>query len=139
MNEPFAWDPVAIAAALRDRGYDVDDRAAHLGAGGSLAARRDRSERAVLVVVDAGGRFKAEATTIGSDASHLVEIGGVGAHLVETVQTVTTLTAVLPGAAALASLLDAVDRLGGSRSGPGSSLTDPRSTDRLYSARRRPG
>lgn len=112
MSEGFSWNPTELAEMLRRRGYDVDETDAWLGAGGSIAARRERSDRAQLVVVDAAGRFKAEITAIGSDTARWVELGGVEARLVETEQTVTVVTATLPDSAALAPLLDALDRLG---------------------------
>jgi hypothetical protein len=107
-----------LAEALRRRGYDVDESAARLGAGGSLAARRERSDRADLVVVDAGGRFRGEVTAVVGDRSRTTTVGGLEVRLVETEQVVSVVTALLPDADALAPLLDALDRAIGTADRP---------------------
>ncbi len=127
MSEPFAWEPDALAATLRDRGYDVDAADARLGGGGSIAARRERSDRAVLVVVDAGGRFKAEITAVVADRSRRVAAAGLELRVVETEQTVTTVTTTLPDSAAVAPLLDEIDRRVGAPGGILGPWQEPRS------------
>ncbi len=134
MSEPFAWEPDALAATLRQRGYDVDAAGARLGGGsgsgsggGSIAARRERSDRAVLVVVDAGGRFKAEITAVVADRARRVDAAGLELRVVETEQTVTTVTATLPDSAAVAPLLDEIDRRVGSPGGILGRWQEPRS------------
>ena len=112
MSERFVWEPDAFAGMLRHRGYDVDATDARLGVGGSIAARRERSDRAVLVVVDAGGRFRAEITAVVADRSRTARAAGLDLRVVETTQTVTTITTTLSDAGALAPLLDEIDRLG---------------------------
>ena len=114
MSDHFAWEPAVLAGALRWRGYDVDESAARLGPGGSLTARRERSDRAHLVVVDAAGRFKAEVISIVGDRSSAATVGGLEVRVVETEQVVSVVTALLPGADALPPLLDALERLGAS-------------------------
>ncbi len=115
MSARFVWDPTALAEILRQRGYDVDVADAWLGEGGSIAARRERSDRAQLVVVDAGARFKAETTAIVADSSWRAEIAGVEIRVVETEQRTTTVTASLPNGEAFGTLLDALDQIVGSR------------------------
>jgi len=127
VNERFGWNPTQVAEILRRRGYDVDETDARLGGGGSIAARRERSDRAQLVVVDATGRFKAEITAIESETSRRVEVAGVEARVVELEQRVTAVTAMLPDGAALAPLLDALDRLGDLRAGSERRPSAPRS------------
>ncbi len=110
MSDRFVWDAALLAEALRRRGYDVDESAARLGPGGSLAARRERSDPADLVVVDAVGRFPGEVTAVVGDHSRTTTVGGLEVRLVETEQVVSVVTALLPDVDALAPLLDALDR-----------------------------
>lgn len=127
MSARFVWDPTALAEILRQRGYDVDVADAWLGEGGSIAARRERSDRAQLVVVDAGARFKAETTAIVADSAWRTEVAGADLRVVETEQRVTSVTGSLPNGGALGTLLDALDQIVGSRGEPLPQRPEPRS------------
>lgn len=52
----------SVADRLRDLGYDIEPAQPGEPMGASIVARRDLGERAVLVALDAGGRFRIDLT-----------------------------------------------------------------------------
>jgi len=82
-SEPPA--DAALEKTLRSLGYDVESPRAGDPQLGTLVARRDQGDRAVLFTADAGGRFRAEITwRVGEWPSNL-DIGGVPARIVDGV------------------------------------------------------
>src|SRR4051812_883594 len=58
MNPHWVIDREHIAAVLEERGFDIDTSDASLPeGGGSLSARLDKGDRAVVLKVDSGGHL----------------------------------------------------------------------------------
>lgn len=107
MSGPWRWVPSTLAAMLRERGFDVD-AAAPPQPGGSLVARRERGEQAVLVAVDAGGRVRVQLTRVRRETVRHLTIAATELTAVETDQVLLNVTGTLPSVAAFAALLDAL-------------------------------
>ena len=108
----WAGDRDAFAAALEAAGYDVDARDASLPeGGGSLTARRDRAAGTVVIVVDAGGRFRATVTHLLAESASARTIGGVPVRLQTQVSRATTAFGQLADAGDFSALLEALDEL----------------------------
>ena len=75
----------AIADSLRAIGYDIASSQSRSPPGGSIVARRDLGDRAVVLVVNAGGRFRAEITWIVGEWPSQDEIAGVVVQVVDAV------------------------------------------------------
>src|SRR5215208_4163696 len=82
----------AIADGLQKIGYDVVSPQSGAPPGGSIVARRDLGDRAVVLVVDAGGRYRAEITWVVGEWPSLDEIAGVPVHVVDAVSRAVTIT-----------------------------------------------
>ena len=112
MTAGWRWDPFKLRADLEAFGYDVAaDAAALAGEGGSLTARRDRVDRAHLVVVDAGGRFRAEVTVAVDAPGGEDVVAGVLLRVVTEVRRTTTITGLLADPGQFLPLVAALDRL----------------------------
>ena len=75
----------AVADRLRDLGYDIEPAQPGESRGTSLVARRDLGDRAIVLALDAGGRFRIDLTwTIGEWAAW-DELAGVPLRVVDTV------------------------------------------------------
>ena len=110
MTAGWTWDPGRLRADLEALGYDVD--AAHAGIdGGSLTARRDRGGRSHVVVVDAGGRFRAVITVVLDEAGWADEVAGVAVRVVRETRRAVTVTAILDDVGRFVPLVTALDRL----------------------------
>ena len=112
MTTGWQWDPVRLRAALESLGYDVTaDEAALAGDGGSLTARRDRASRAHLIVVDAGGRFRAEIAVAADAPVGTATVAGVPLRIVTETRRTTTITGLLVDSDQFLPLVAALDRL----------------------------
>jgi hypothetical protein len=121
----MAWTyrPDDLAAALEAAGFDVDrSRAALADGGGSLLARRERADRAILVVVDAGGRLRIDLTTRIGDASGQASLGGLSLRETEETTRTRTLTGRLSDPADLERVLADLVR---PAAGPAAGSTPP--------------
>jgi hypothetical protein len=87
----------AIADRLRDIGYDIASPQSGAPPGGSVVARRDLGDRAVVLAIDAGGRFRAEITWIVGGWPSQDEIAGVTVRVVDSVSRAVTVTGQLSG------------------------------------------
>ncbi len=112
MTTGWRWDPRRLGADLEKLGYDVTaNDAAVAREGGSLTARRNRAGRAHLVVVDAGGRFRAEIAVAADAPGGAVTVAGVPLRLVTETRRTTTITGLLVDPDQLLPLVAALDRL----------------------------
>ena len=83
--------PPSLADNLRAMGYAIEPAQPGAPAGASIVARRDLGDRAIVLVVDAGGRFRIDLTwTIGEWAAE-DELAGVSLRVVDTVTRSTAL------------------------------------------------
>ena len=86
------WDPnlLAVANTLRNLGYDIEpSRASPIR---SIIARRDLEDRAVLLAVDASGRFRAAITWVVGEWPSRDEVAGVSVRVVDAVSRAVTVT-----------------------------------------------
>jgi hypothetical protein len=82
----------AIARGLREIGYDIASPQSGAPAEGSIVARRDLGDRAVVLAIDAGGRFRAEISWIVGEWPSQDEIAGVMVRVVDAVSRAVTIT-----------------------------------------------
>ena len=87
----------AIADRLREIGYDIASPQFGASPGGSIVARRDLGDRAVLLAIDAGGRFRAEITWVVGEWPSRDQIAGVPVQVVDAVSRAVTVTGQLAG------------------------------------------
>src|SRR5215213_3792507 len=87
----------AIADGLRKIGYDVVSPQSGAPPGGSIVARRDLGDRAVVLAIDAGGRFRAEITWVVGEWPSRDEITGVPVRVVDAVSRTVTVTGQMNG------------------------------------------
>ena len=87
----------AIARRLREIGYDIASPQTGAPPGGSIVARRDLGDRAVVLAIDAGGRFRAEITWVVGEWPSQDEIAGVAVQVVDSVSRAVTVTGQLSG------------------------------------------
>jgi hypothetical protein len=87
----------AIADRLREIGYDIPSSQSSAPPGGSIVARRDLGDRAVVLAIDAGGRFRAELTWVVGEWPSQDEIAGVRVRVIDAVSRAVTVTGQLPG------------------------------------------
>jgi hypothetical protein len=86
-----------IADTLREIGYDVASSQSGAPPGGSIVARRDLGDRAVVIAIDAGGRFRAEITWVVGEWPSRDEIAGVPVRVVDAVSRTVTVTGQMNG------------------------------------------
>ena len=82
----------AIADRLREIGYDIASPQSGAPPGGSIVARRDLGDRAVVLAIDAGGRFRAEITWVVGEWPSQDVIAGVSVRVVDAVSRTVTIT-----------------------------------------------
>ena len=82
----------AIADRLREIGYDIASPQSGAPPGRSIVARRDLGNRAVVLAIDAGGRFRAEITWVVGEWPSQDEIAGVPVQVVDAVSRAVTVT-----------------------------------------------
>ena len=87
----------AIADRLREIGYDIVSSQSSAPPGGSIVARRDLGDRAVVLAIDAGGRFRAEITWIVGEWPSRDEVAGVPVRVVDAVSRTVTVTGQMSG------------------------------------------
>jgi hypothetical protein len=87
----------AIADRLRKIGYDIASPQSGASPGGSIVARRDLGDRAVLLAIDAGGRFRAEITWVVGEWPSQDEVAGVPVRVVDAVSRAVTVTGQMNG------------------------------------------
>ena len=82
----------AIEDRLRQIGYDIASSQSSAPPGGSIVARRDLGDRAVVLAIDAGGRFRAEITWVVGEWSSQDEIAGVTLRILDSVTRAVTIS-----------------------------------------------
>jgi hypothetical protein len=87
----------AIADRLREIGYDIASPQSGASPGGSIVARRDLGDRAVLLAIDASGRFRAEITWVVGEWPSRDEVAGVPVQVVDAVSRAVTVTGQMAG------------------------------------------
>ena len=87
----------AIADRLREIGYDIASPQSGAPPGGSIVARRDLGDRAVVLAIDAGGRFRAEITWVVGEWPSRDEVAGVPVQIVDAVSRAVTVTGQMAG------------------------------------------
>jgi hypothetical protein len=87
----------AIADRLQEIGYDIVTSQSSTPLGGSIVARRDLGDRAVVLAIDSGGRFRAEITWVVGEWPSQDEIAGVAVQVVDAVSRAVTVTGQLSG------------------------------------------
>ena len=87
----------AIADRLREIGYDIVSPQSGAPPGGDVVARRDLGNRAVVLAIDAGGRFRAEITWLVGEWPSQDEIAGVAVRVVDAVSRAVTVTGQMAG------------------------------------------
>ncbi len=87
----------AIADRLREIGYDIASPQSGAPPGGSIVARRDLGDRAVVLAIDAGGRFRAEITWVVGEWPSQDKIAGVMVNVVDAVSRAVTVTGQVSG------------------------------------------
>jgi hypothetical protein len=99
VDEGDSWRQAlpAIADRLREIGYDIASSQSDASPGGSIVARRDLGDRAVVLAIDAGGRFRAELTWVVGEWPSQDEIAGVIVRVVDAVWRAVTVTGQLSG------------------------------------------
>jgi hypothetical protein len=108
----WRWDPETLAADLEAAGFDVDRTEANLSdSGGSLTARRDRGDRADLVVVDAGGRFRLRATSVAAEDARRVTVANVSLRLIVQRRVVANVTGTVHSRDEFLAILGQIDAL----------------------------
>jgi hypothetical protein len=108
----WTWDPETLAADLEAAGFDVDRGEAHLSdSGGSLTARRDRGDRADLVVVDAGGRIRLRATAVAAEDARRTTVAGVSLRVVTQRRVVANVTGTVRSRDEFLAVLGQIDTL----------------------------
>jgi hypothetical protein len=91
-GDPWRESLPTIADRLRKIGYDIASSQSGSPPGGSIVARRDLEDRAVVLAIDAGGRFRAEITWVVGEWPSRDEVAGVPVRVVDAVSRTVTVT-----------------------------------------------
>jgi hypothetical protein len=86
----------AVEDRLREFGYDIESTTVG-NAQGTIVARRDLEERAVVIAIDASGRFRAAITWVVGEWPSRDEIAGVPVRVVDAVSRTVTVTGQIDG------------------------------------------
>jgi hypothetical protein len=82
----------AVEDILGRIGYDIETEQPGEPPHSTVVARRDLGDRAVVVTIDAGGRFRINVTSVAEEWSQLLSIAGVPVRAVETARRSLNLT-----------------------------------------------
>ncbi|MBW3634276.1 MAG: hypothetical protein KY456_14740 [Chloroflexi bacterium] len=86
----------ALEDRLREFGYDIEPTQ-HGAPPTAIVARRDLEDRAVVIAIDAGGRFRAAITWSVGEWPSRGEISGVPVRVVDAVSRTVTVTGQMDG------------------------------------------
>ena len=81
---------------LREFGYDIEPTQSSASVT-AIVARRDLEDRAVVIAIDAGGRFRAEITWVVGEWPSRDEIAGVPVRVIDAVSRAVTVTGQMDG------------------------------------------
>ena len=115
----------AIADRLREIGYDVASPQSGAPPGRSIVARRDLGDRAVVLAIDAGGRFRAEITWLVGEWPSQDEIAGVPVQVVDAVSRVLTVTGQMSGPEQVVAVVSGLSEIASWASVAGSEASPP--------------
>jgi hypothetical protein len=87
----------ALADRLREIGYDIASAQSGAPPGGSIVARRDLGDRAVVLAIDVGGRFRAEISWVVGEWPSRDEIAGVPVQVIDAVWRTVRVTGQMAG------------------------------------------
>ena len=87
----------ALEDRLREFGYDIEPTQPGSRPSSNLVARRDLEDRAVVIAMDASGRFRAAITWIVGEWASRDEIAGVAVRVVDAVSRTVTVTGLMDG------------------------------------------
>jgi hypothetical protein len=87
----------ALADRLREIGYDIASSQSGAPPGDSIVARRDLGDRAVVLAIDVGGRFRAEISWVVGEWPSRDEIAGVPVQVIDAVWRAVTVTGQMAG------------------------------------------
>ena len=96
-GDPWREALPALADKLREIGYDIASSQSGAPPGGSIVARRDLGDRAVVLAIDVGGRFRAEISWVVGEWPSRDEIAGVPVQVIDAVWRKVTVTGQLAG------------------------------------------
>jgi hypothetical protein len=82
----------ALGDRLREIGYDIASSSSGSPPGDSIVARHDLGDRAIVLAIDASGRFRAEITWIVGEWPSRDEVAGVPVRVVDAVSRTVTVT-----------------------------------------------
>ena len=118
---PETWDPalMAVADGLRDMGYDIEPSPVSGEPIRDIVARRDMGDRAVMLAIDASGRFRAALTWVVGEWPSRDEIGGVPVRVVDAVSRTVTITGHVETLDRMLPVVTALDR-----NAPSASIAD---------------
>ncbi len=125
-SDAFLWNPTLLRTLFLALGYDVEfDNAWPGDESGTITGRRERANRAHLIVVDAGGRFGARVTVTAGDRGREDAIEGIPVRVTETTQKISIVSGQLAHAGDLELVLRGLDDV----ATPGEPAVDPSWTD----------
>ena len=101
----------ALADRLRELGYDIEPAGHGEPSGGSILARRDRGDRAVVIAIDAGGRFRATISWVVGEWPSRDEIAGAPVRVVDAVSRAVTVTSELESPEQVAEVVDGLSTI----------------------------
>ena len=95
-EDPWREAMLPLSDKFREMGYDIASSQSGAPLGDSIVARRDLGDRAVVLAIDAGGRFRAEVSWVVGEWPSRDEIAGVPVEVVDAVSRTVTVTGHLP-------------------------------------------
>lgn len=104
-------DLLEITDTLRRTGYEIEPAPATVPPAASLVARRDRADRAILVAIDASGRFRLELTWQVGEWPSAALLGDVSVRVVDSVTRTVTAAGTAPTTARLLAVIAGIDDL----------------------------
>lgn len=109
-NAPETWDPALLAVAenLRELGYDIEPSPVGEGPIREIVARRDLGDRAVMLAIDASGRFRTALSWVVGEWPSRDEIAGVPVRVVDAVSRAVTITGQVETLDAVLTLVSAL-------------------------------
>ena len=126
-NEGEAWQEALpwIADRLREIGYDIASSQSGALPGESIVARRDLGDRAVVLAIDAGGRFRAEISWVVGEWPSRDEVAGVPVRVVDAVSRTVTVSGQLSGPDQVGAVASGLGTIVSWASVPGSEAPPP--------------
>ena len=108
----FDWNPALLRTIFLALGYDVAFDDAWPGdENGTITGRRERANRAHLIVVDAGGRFAGRVTLTTGDRARSSEIEGIQVRVTDVTEKIAIVSGQLAEPADLERMLLGLDEV----------------------------